>query len=895
MRILTLISAAFFVILCGHLQAQSSLEWTLGSGDNASLFQEANWIDPATGLSAPAGSVERDTPLNRSLIIRAGTPGGGSGASANLQLGSGSLRVSGATLRMNKANAAGINLGSADRSFMITDATVLSQNVINAEVTMNGRSELTLYGPAPLVGTTIDLQSSDCFVLFLDRLPTEVDGTYLSDRFTVDGAPAVVGSNIQIRQYYNGTAVRATPPGGIALKAFDLPDLLGTQWNFNTGFKGSTGLGASSYNAANGQYQVDGWGNDIWGSADQLHFVHRRLSGNGTIIARVNSVADANTWTKAGLMIREDLAAGSRNAFLLQRPDGAVYRQARTASGGDTSSNAATAGDWLRLTRTGNNVAYFTSTSSSSGPWTQVGTTTLAGLGAVEIGLAMTSHIGVERARSVFSQVSVFDSGSAVSASGALGVFDTASDIQSVWNRDNRISSFLLKRGYMVTVSEDPAGQGFSKFYAATEADLMVNLPPELNNKISFMRVLPWRWIAKKGWAGSNSTHLSTIGARWNYEWEPTGASNLNREFVPMILGRGQNRDFRWEEVRVRGNQTHFLGFNEPESPNQGDLSVAEALALWPRAQQLGLRLGSPGRTDNANGNAWLSDFMNQADAAGYRVDYVCVHNYRDRTATALKNWLDAEYAKYNRPIWLTEFQRDVDADNPDAADHEAYLAAVLPMLESLDYLERYAYYNFNTANPNNGFASLFNGDLSANAKGQLYAGTVSNPGYRNTDQPAWATASTSLPSGGFVQAANSIVGVQSSLDPSLIGSVEFFANGVSLGSDNAAPFESPSLDSLSTGSYTLTAVITTTFGETLSTTARQVFLAEFGLLPSPGPNGAITWSSVAGERYRLEVSTNLVTWMPVLTRTAAVASASATDPNYGTSPHRFYRVVWLP
>jgi len=52
-------------------------------------------------------------------------------------------------------------------------------------------------------------------------------------------------------------------------------------------------------------------GADIWGTADQFHYAYRYLSGGGSIIARVESVEQTDSWAKAGLMIRETLDAGS--------------------------------------------------------------------------------------------------------------------------------------------------------------------------------------------------------------------------------------------------------------------------------------------------------------------------------------------------------------------------------------------------------------------------------------------------------------------------------------------------------------------------------------------------------------------------------------------------------
>ena len=142
---------------------------------------------------------------------------------------------------------------------------------------------------------------------------------------------------------------------------------------------------------------------------------------------------------------------------------------------------------------------------------------------------------------------------------------------------------------------------------------------------------------------------------------------------------------------------------------------MAQSAATWVAARE-------PARTDGAVGNAWLSNFMTQADNLGYRVDYVCVHNYNEVDAAGLQSWLEAEYAKYQRPIWLTEFSRDADGTTT-AAEQLAYITDVVAMLESLPFIERYAYYNFLGNN-----SGLFNGDNSTNARGDVYAGIVSNP-----------------------------------------------------------------------------------------------------------------------------------------------------------------------
>src|SRR5688572_16354880 len=64
--------------------------------------------------------------------------------------------------------------------------------------------------------------------------------------------------------------------------------------------------------AASSTFTVDGAGTDIWGTADQFHFVYRPITGNGEIIARVASIGNTDPWAKAGVMFREALTGASQ-------------------------------------------------------------------------------------------------------------------------------------------------------------------------------------------------------------------------------------------------------------------------------------------------------------------------------------------------------------------------------------------------------------------------------------------------------------------------------------------------------------------------------------------------------------------------------------------------------
>jgi hypothetical protein len=170
---------------------------------------------------------------------------------------------------------------------------------------------------------------------------------------------------------------------------------------------GSTATPGSFTANGDGSYSITGSGADIWGTADALHYVFKPLVGDGQMTVNVVSIAgtSTNVWQKAGVMIRETLAAGSRNVMMLMSKGPGA---ASTLGGGDAfqwrpvtdqaSSSSHTVCDnievlppnCVRLVRTGNMFSGFVYV---NGEWVQEGqTVTIAMPETVYIGLAVTSH-----------------------------------------------------------------------------------------------------------------------------------------------------------------------------------------------------------------------------------------------------------------------------------------------------------------------------------------------------------------------------------------------------------------------------------------------------------------------------------------------------------------------
>jgi hypothetical protein len=184
-------------------------------------------------------------------------------------------------------------------------------------------------------------------------------------------------------------------------------------WTVN----GADALVVHVYGSAPGFFQspagniiISAIGTDIWDSTDQFRYVCKNLSGDGTIVARVDSVAHSHDWAKAGVMIRESLEPGSTHAFVAVTPANGISFQRRPVAN-TTSYNSDAAGIvapyWVKLIRAGNT---FTAQRSADGvTWVEIASTTPVSISMtanVYIGLAVTSHDAAISTVAEFSNIS---------------------------------------------------------------------------------------------------------------------------------------------------------------------------------------------------------------------------------------------------------------------------------------------------------------------------------------------------------------------------------------------------------------------------------------------------------------------------------------------------------
>lgn len=222
---------------------------------------------------------------------------------------------------------------------------------------------------------------------------------------------------------------------------------------------------------------------------------------------------------------------------------------------------------------------------------------------------------------------------------------------------------------------------------------------------------------------------LISVHSKWYYTWAGFFQQDSPRgmEFIPMVRSRHANSEMigKFQESFQGRDVKDLLGLNEPDAEKQDNLPVKDALDLWPMLMQTGLRLGSPGCVHPDN--EWMTEFMAGVEERKLRVDFVCVHSYGKPDPGALVRRLENVQKLYDRPLWITEFAvGDWGAKSVEENQHSAktvlrFMEKVLPMLDRLDFLERYAWFPSKPDNRALGTSALFDEEGVLTPLGECY------------------------------------------------------------------------------------------------------------------------------------------------------------------------------
>jgi len=201
----------------------------------------------------------------------------------------------------------------------------------------------------------------------------------------------------------------------------------------------------------------------------------------------------------------------------------------------------------------------------------------------------------------------------------------------------------------------------------------------------------------KRGIAYNEASFLpafsSASSVSWCYNWGGNTATvPSNFEFVPMLWGLGEhaNNWERYADTAIAAGSTHLLAFNEPDHGEQastGPQPAADGYMQHMQPYAGKAKLGAPAVTNGGGemGLTWLGNFMSACSAC--TIDFVPVHWYNGGDVAAFKTHMEKAYeVGGKRPIWITEFEAP-----GSIPEQVAFLAELLPWLDSQDWIERYS------------------------------------------------------------------------------------------------------------------------------------------------------------------------------------------------------------
>ena len=148
---------------------------------------------------------------------------------------------------------------------------------------------------------------------------------------------------------------------------------------------------------------IAGAGSGVGGTADALDYVYQSLNGNGTIVAHLDTTQTADD--QAGVMIREALGAGAKEAAVVLKYKGASFIHRNKTGGLSAAKSNKKDADWVKLVRKGNTFTAYDSTDGMH--WHKVGSSKLKMNADVEIGLAVASGTKAAMNSSVFSDIAI--------------------------------------------------------------------------------------------------------------------------------------------------------------------------------------------------------------------------------------------------------------------------------------------------------------------------------------------------------------------------------------------------------------------------------------------------------------------------------------------------------
>lgn len=255
--------------------------------------------------------------------------------------------------------------------------------------------------------------------------------------------------------------------------------------------------------------------------------------------------------------------------------------------------------------------------------------------------------------------------------------------------------------------------------YACSDNEIQAPVKKPVDTEVP---VEPIEVISTKKGAGvsTNTTvgvwwkNVINMSPHWFYTWGTFIPDNQladlpqNVDFVPMLWNGAAVNLANIDKLNAlyeKGEIKYVLGFNEPDLTNEANMSVEDALNKWqflcdnlnPEIKLISPSTSYPSLAEDS----WMVKFMEGIEARQLRIDYIAVHIYQPNTVTNFTNPIKAVYEKWNKKVWVTEFGVRDDNTGGDPAKNRytaaqmlAFAQQLLPELEKMEAVDRYAWFN---------------------------------------------------------------------------------------------------------------------------------------------------------------------------------------------------------
>lgn len=220
-----------------------------------------------------------------------------------------------------------------------------------------------------------------------------------------------------------------------------------------------------------------------------------------------------------------------------------------------------------------------------------------------------------------------------------------------------------------------------------------------------------------------NNANQTNSVITWQYDWGSIPATYITDshiEYVPMQWGSYNAGAFS-NAVKSQGAKT-ILAFNEPDAANQANIPAKEAASIWQQflepLKASGVRLGGPAVTASGTGIPWLIDFFSACSNCS--VDFIPLHWYGEGVGNFYQYLWSIHGQFPSKPIWVTEYAC-TSTNETVIAD---FLNQSITYLDSLDWIERYAWFGFYRETQGTQFSTgLLDNVGGLNDLGQRYVG----------------------------------------------------------------------------------------------------------------------------------------------------------------------------